>query len=65
MRATLEGLAREALGPVGPDERTVRVVSTLIDFSVFKSFMEGDIPKQQAEEIMNEILLCWIREAQS
>ena len=62
MRATLEGLTREALSPVTPDERTVQAVSTLIDFSVFKSFMERDIPKEQAEEIMNEILLCWIKE---
>lgn len=63
MRATLEGLTREALSPVGPDERTVQAVSTLVDFSVFKSFLERDITKGQAEEIMNEILLCWIKEA--
>lgn len=63
MRATIEGLTREALLPVGPDERTVHAVSTLTDFSVFKSFMERDIPQKQAEEIMNEILLCWIEEA--
>jgi AcrR family transcriptional regulator len=64
-RATIEGLTREALSPVGQDERTVRSVSALLDFSVFKSFMERDIPKQQAEQIMNEILLCWIKEARS
>lgn len=63
MRTTLEGLTREALSPVGPDERTVQAVSTLVDFSVFKSFLERDITKGQAEEIMNEILLCWIKEA--
>ena len=65
MRATLEGLTREALSPVGPDERTVQAVSTLVDFSVFKSFLERDITKGQAEEIMNEILLCWIKGARS
>ena len=59
-RATIEGLTREALNPVGPDERTVRVASTLIDFSVFKSFLERDIPKEEATKIMNEVLLCWI-----
>ena len=59
-RATIEGLACEALSPVGPDERTVRAASTLIDFSVFKSFMERDIPKEEATKIMNEVLLCWI-----
>jgi AcrR family transcriptional regulator len=65
MRATIEGLTREALGPVGPDERTVRAASTLIDFLVFKSFMERDVPKEQAEEIVNEVLLCWIKGARS
>ena len=65
-RATIEGLAREALSsPVGPDERTVQAVSTLVDFSVFKSFMERDIPKEQAKQIMDEILLCWIEETRS
>ena len=59
-RATIEGLTREALSPVGPDERTVRAASTLIDFSVFKSFLERDIPKEEATKIMNEVLLCWI-----
>lgn len=60
MRATIEGLTREALRPVGPDECTVRAVSVLIDFPVFKSFLERDIPKEQAQEIMSEILLCWL-----
>ena len=59
-RATIEGLTREALSLVGPDERTVRAASTLIDFSVFKSFLERDIPKEEATTIMNEVLLCWI-----
>ena len=62
MRATIEGLTHEALSPVTPDERTVQAASTLVDFSVFKSFMERDIPKEQAKEIMNEVLLCWIKE---
>jgi AcrR family transcriptional regulator len=59
-RATIEGLTREALSLVGPDERTVRAASTLIDFPVFKSFLERDIPKEEATKIMNEVLLCWI-----
>ncbi len=61
-RATIEGLTSVALSPVGPDERTVQAVSTLVDFSVFKSFSERDIPKEQAKKIMNDVLLCWIKE---
>ena len=60
MRATIAGLVREALHSVGADERTVQGVSALLNFSTFKSFMERDIQKEQAEEIMNEVLLCWI-----
>jgi AcrR family transcriptional regulator len=63
MRATIEGLVREALLPVRPDERAVQAVSALVDFSIYKSFLERDIPKEQVEEIMNEVLLCWINGA--
>jgi AcrR family transcriptional regulator len=60
MRATIEGLVREALLPARPDEDTVQAVSALLDFSTFKSFLDRDIQKDQAEEIMNEVLLCCI-----
>jgi AcrR family transcriptional regulator len=60
MRATIAGLVREAFLPVGPDEGTVQVVSALLDFSSFKSFMDRDIQKEQAAKTMNEVLLCWI-----
>lgn len=59
-RATIEGLACEALSPVGPDERTVRAVGALLDFYVFKSFSERGIPIEEATKIMNEVVLCWI-----
>ena len=62
MRATIAGLVHEALLPVGPDEDTVQVVSALLDFSTFKSFMDRDIKKEQAAKTMNEVLLCWISE---
>ena len=61
MRATIAGLAREALQPVGPDEETVGAVSALLDFSTFKSFMDRGIHKEQAARTMNEVLLCWIK----
>jgi AcrR family transcriptional regulator len=61
MRSTIEGLAREALRPVGPDERTVRAASALLDFSTSKSFLERDVQKEQAADIMREVLLCWIK----
>jgi AcrR family transcriptional regulator len=60
MRATIAGLAREALQPVGPDEDTVQAVSALVDFSTFKSFLDRDIQKEQVAKTMNEVLLCWI-----
>jgi AcrR family transcriptional regulator len=60
MRATIAGLTREALLPVGPDEGTVGAVSALLDFSTFKAFLDRDIPKEQAAKTINEVLLCWI-----
>jgi AcrR family transcriptional regulator len=63
MRDTIEGLVREALRPVGPDERTVRAASALLDFSTFKSFLERDVQKEQAADIMREVLRCWIKGA--
>ncbi len=60
MRATIAGLAREALQPVGPDEETVGAVSALLDFYTFKSFMDRGIHKEQAARTMNAVLLCWI-----
>ena len=64
MRATIAGLVREALLPVGPDEGTVQVVSALLDFSTFKSFLDRDLQKEQAAKTMNEVLLCWINRLQ-
>jgi AcrR family transcriptional regulator len=60
MRETIAGLVREALLPAGPDERTVETASALLGFSTFKSFLERGIEEEQAEEIVKEILLCWI-----
>ena len=60
MRATIEGLVREALLPARPDEDTVRAVSALLDFYTFKSFLDRDVQKEQAAKTMNEMLLCWI-----
>jgi AcrR family transcriptional regulator len=63
-RSIIAGLVREALVSAGPDERTVQVVSALRDFSTFKSFLDRDIPKEQAAKTMGEVLLCWIERPQ-
>ncbi len=60
MRATIAGLVREALVPAGPDERTVQAVSAQLDFYTFKSFLDREIPKEQAAKTIKEVLLCWI-----
>lgn len=60
MRATIEELVREALLPAGTDESTVQTTSALLDFSTFKSFMDREVPKEQAAKTINEVLLCWI-----
>src|SRR5918997_4652957 len=60
MRDTIAGLVREALLPARPDEHTVEAASALLDFSTFKSFMDRDIPKEQAAKTINDVILCWI-----
>ncbi len=60
MRATIAGLVREALVSAQPDEHKVQSVSALLDFSTFKSFLDRDIPKEQAAKTISEVLLCWI-----
>ena len=61
MRSTIAGLLREALVSAEPDEHTVQAVSALLDFSTFKSFLDRDIPKEQAAKTISEVLLCWIK----
>lgn len=62
MKATREGFTREALRPIEPDEHMVRVVSALLDFSVFKSFRRHEVPNAEAERLVNTMLLCWIND---
>jgi AcrR family transcriptional regulator len=59
MRVTVEGLVREAMGPVEPDEDMVAAASALLDFTTFKSFLDRGIRREQAAKVMNEVLLCW------
>ena len=62
MRATREGLAREALRPLDlePDEDTVRALGALLDFPLFKSFLLHEVSKAQAEEVVKSMLVCSI-----
>jgi AcrR family transcriptional regulator len=62
MRATREGLAREALRPLDlePDEDTVRALGALLDFPLFKSFLLHEVSKAQAEEVVKSMLVCGI-----
>jgi AcrR family transcriptional regulator len=60
MRATIAGLAREALLSAEPDEGTVQAASALLDFSTFKSFLDRGIQKERAAKTINEVILCWL-----
>ena len=63
MRATVEGLVREALQPLSPDEQVIQVVSALLDFSAFKPFLERGIATDRAVRDMTEMLVCWLANA--
>jgi hypothetical protein len=60
MRATVEGLVREALRPLSPDEHAVQMVSALLDFSAFKPFLERGIATDRAARDVTALLLCWL-----
>lgn len=60
MRATREGLVREALRPLDPNERTVRAVSALLDFPIFASFRRHGVAKVEAVEILDGMILGWL-----
>jgi hypothetical protein len=40
----------------------VRAVGAVLDFPVFKSFRRHDVPREEAEGLLNDMMLCWIRE---
>ena len=54
MRATHEGLAREALHPIAPDERA------LLAFPGFASFRRHGVPRGEAGSIVRERILRWL-----
>jgi hypothetical protein len=41
----------------------IRAVTALLDFPVFKSFRRHGVAKAEAEEILTDMLLCWIGES--
>ncbi len=61
--ASVEALVREALRPADPDERTVRVVGALTDFSVWKSLVDRGVPKEEVAPIVVDLVLCWMGKA--
>jgi AcrR family transcriptional regulator len=62
-RSTREGLVRAALKPVRPDRSTVRAVSALLDFPVFKSFRRQGVSRRQTEAVVVGMLACWLERA--
>lgn len=61
--AGVEALVREALRPADPDERTLRVVGALTDFSVWKSLVDRGAPKEEVAPIVVDLVLCWMGKA--
>lgn len=60
LKALIEGLTRTALKPIQPSKRTVEAVGALLDVPVFLSFRRRGMTRAEIEQMMNELLLCWV-----
>lgn len=60
LKSLIEGLTRIALKPIKPSKRTVEAVGALLDVPVFLSFRRRGMTRAEIEQMMNELLLCWV-----
>jgi hypothetical protein len=61
MRAVREKLMREALGDLADGEATVRAAAALIDFPAYRAFRRHALATGEAEMVVREMLLRWLR----
>ena len=59
-RATLDVYAAEALRPINPDPRTLRVVAALLDFPTWKALSDRGLKADEVEDVLAKLLLCQI-----
>lgn len=60
LKDLIDGLTRTALQPITPSERTVEAVGALLDVPVFLSFRRRGMSRTEIEQMMNDLLLCWV-----
>lgn len=56
----IEALVREALKPLGDNEKIVRTMLSLVDFAVRKSLVKSGLTTQQAAEQVIEVIMAWL-----
>lgn len=60
LKDLIDGLTRTALQPIAPGKQTVEAVGALLDVPVFLSFRRRGMSRAEIEQMMNDLLLCWV-----
>jgi len=61
LKNLIDGLTRTALQPITPSNRTVEAAAALLDVPVFLSLRRRGMSRAEIEQMMNDLVLCWVR----
>ena len=61
-RATLDAYVAEALRPIRPDSRTLRVAAALLDFPTWKSLRDRGLESAEVNDVLVKLLSCQIKQ---
>jgi hypothetical protein len=60
LKSLIEDLTRIALKPVMADQHNVEIIAALLDVSIYLSFRRRGMSRMQIEQVINQLLVCWI-----
>lgn len=60
LKDLIDGLTRTALQPITPSKTTMEAVVALLDVPVFLSFRRRGMSRSEIEQMMNDLILCWV-----
>jgi len=61
LKNLIDGLTRTALQPITSSNRTVEAAAALLDVPVFLSLRRRGMSRADIEQMMNDLVLCWVR----
>ena len=60
LKDLIDGLTRTALQPITPSKEIVDTIGGLLDVPVFLSFRRRGMSRAEIEQMINNLLLCWV-----